>query len=171
MKDAYNGRTLGPATQTVSFRAMQMNDIEQICAIELICFPTPWTAEAFRNELLYNQFARYVVMTWQGEIIGYAGMWVILDEAHITNIAVREEYRGRGLGERLMRELIAQAIANGMKRMTLEVRTSNYIAQKLYEKFGFRAEGTRRAYYSDNNEDAIIMWADLPVVDGYEEKR
>lgn len=162
MKNAHERRLQVPATQTVSFRAMRLDDIERICKIEEECFPTPWTAEAFHNELMHNDFARYVVMTWKGEVIGYGGMWTILDEAHITNIAVISEYRGQKLGERLLRELYAQAIACGMKRMTLEVRSSNIVAQRLYEKFGFRAEGMRRGYYSDNNEDAIVMWADLP---------
>jgi ribosomal-protein-alanine N-acetyltransferase len=168
MKQAYNRNSIGPAAHTVTFRAMQLGDIEQICAIEKACFPTPWTEDAFLNELQHNHFARYVVMTWNDDIIGYAGMWTIMDEAHITNIAVHEEYRGRKLGERLLRELVAQAMICGMKRMTLEVRTSNYAAQRLYEKFGFRAEGLRRAYYSDNNEDAVIMWADLPKSELYE---
>mgnify|MGYP000610356313 CR=1 FL=1 len=162
MKQAYTNQSAGPATHSVTFRAMQVDDIEQICLIEEACFPTPWTADAFRNELEHNNFARYVVMTWNNSIIGYAGMWTILDEAHITNIAVVEQYRGRKLGERLLRELVVQAMGYGMTRMTLEVRTSNYTAQRLYEKFGFRAEGLRRAYYSDNGEDAIIMWAELP---------
>jgi ribosomal-protein-alanine N-acetyltransferase len=104
-------------------------------------------------------------MLWQEEVIGYAGMWTIMDEAHITNIAVTGAFRGRKLGERLLEELVMKAATKGMKRMTLEVRVSNTVAQGLYEKFGFRAEGVRRAYYSDNNEDALIMWADLP--EGY----
>ncbi|MEX2415245.1 MAG: ribosomal protein S18-alanine N-acetyltransferase [Paenibacillaceae bacterium] len=169
MEMAYNSQSAGPAPHSVTFRAMHLDDIEQICLIEKACFPTPWTEDAFLNELEHNTFARYVVMTWNDIIIGYAGMWTILDEAHITNIAVLERYRGRKLGERLLRELVVLAMSCGMLRMTLEVRTSNYTAQRLYEKFGFRAEGLRRAYYSDNGEDAIIMWAELPSSELFEE--
>lgn len=168
MRQAHHNQSAGPAPHNVMFRAMQVGDIEQICLIEIACFPTPWTADAFLNELEHNHFARYVVMIWNDMIIGYAGMWTILDEAHITNIAVLEEYRGRKLGERLLRELVVQAMGYGMRRMTLEVRTSNYTAQRLYEKFGFQAEGKRRAYYSDNGEDAIIMWAELPSSELFE---
>ncbi len=168
MSQTHHNQLAGPTTNNVTFRSMQVGDIEQICLIEIACFPTPWTADAFFNELEHNAFARYVVMTWNDIIIGYAGMWTILDEAHITNIAVLEHYRGRKLGERLLRELVVQAMGYGMTRMTLEVRTSNYTAQRLYEKFGFRAEGLRRAYYSDNGEDAIIMWAELPSSELYE---
>jgi ribosomal-protein-alanine N-acetyltransferase len=162
MEAAYDSQSAGPAPHNVTFRAMRLDDIDQICLIEIACFPTPWTAEAFVNELEHNSFAQYVVMLWDNTIIGYAGMWAILDEAHITNIAVVEQYRGRKLGERLLRELVVLALSHNMKRMTLEVRTTNYTAQGLYEKFGFRAEGLRRGYYSDNGEDAIIMWAELP---------
>ncbi|MEC0264293.1 ribosomal protein S18-alanine N-acetyltransferase, partial [Paenibacillus anseongense] len=90
------------------------------------------------------------------------GMWLIMEEAHVTNIAVRDSYRGRKLGERLMRELMKTAAFLGAIRMTLEVRASNYVAQNLYEKVGFRSVGVRRGYYTDNREDAVIMWADLP---------
>jgi ribosomal-protein-alanine N-acetyltransferase len=93
-------------------------------------------------------------------------MWLIVDEAHITNIAVSAPYRGRKWGERLLIELQKTASFMGAVRMTLEVRISNLIAQRLYGKLGFYPVGTRRGYYSDNNEDAIIMWAELPKYDG-----
>lgn len=92
-----------------------------------------------------------------GQIIGYAGMWIMVDEAHITTIAVRETWRGRGLGELLLASLIAAAAEGGAERVTLEVRVSNETAQNLYRKYGFHQEGLRRRYYSDNNEDAYIM--------------
>jgi ribosomal-protein-alanine N-acetyltransferase len=147
--------------QSLEFRSMRLDDIETICAIEQEAFTTPWTSAAFYNELTNNHFARYMVMECNGEIAGYAGMWVIIDEAHVTNIAVRGKYRGQKLGDRLMREVMKTARFFGAAKMTLEVRVSNRIAQNLYEKLGFRASGLRKAYYSDNNEDAIIMWADL----------
>ena len=140
---------------------MRLSDIEEICRIEKEAFPTPWTSGAFYNELTNNQFAKYIVMEVDGNIAGYGGMWVIGDEAHVTNIAVRAEYRGRKLGERLVRELQRTAFLFGAQRMTLEVRVSNHIARRLYEKLGFYSVGLRRGYYTDNGEDAVIMWVDL----------
>jgi ribosomal-protein-alanine N-acetyltransferase len=149
-------------TVKVSFRPMRLEDIPGVCEIEVEAFTTPWSAGAFHNELTNNHFAKYIIMeTGDGEMIGYAGMWMIMDEAHVTNIAIKSEYRGQKLGERLMLKLVASAKVLGAVRMTLEVRTSNQIAQQLYEKMGFKASGVRRGYYTDNNEDAIIMWAEL----------
>ncbi|GGF83156.1 ribosomal-protein-alanine acetyltransferase [Paenibacillus albidus] len=144
------------------FRLMQLEDIPAILVIEREAFTMPWTEEAFRNELTHNHFAKYMVMELNGYIIGYAGMWAIVDEAHVTNIALLEAYRGRKWGERLLDELMQTAAYLGMNSITLEVRVSNEIAQNLYRKKGFRSAGTRKGYYSDNREDALIMWADLP---------
>jgi [ribosomal protein S18]-alanine N-acetyltransferase len=93
-------------------------------------------------------------------LVGYAGLWLMVDEAHITTIAVRPGLRHRGLGEMLMINLAEASATAGAARMTLEVRVSNREAQKLYEKFTFKEEGVRRRYYSDNNEDALIMWSE-----------
>jgi ribosomal-protein-alanine N-acetyltransferase len=102
-----------------------------------------------------------------GHIIGYAGMWLMVDEAHITTIAVRTARRGKGLGELLLASLIEAAIGTGARRVTLEVRVSNETAQRLYRKYGFHQEGLRRRYYSDNNEDAYIMTTDSIQDAGY----
>ncbi|KGE19159.1 ribosomal protein S18-alanine N-acetyltransferase [Paenibacillus wynnii] len=150
------------------FRLMRVEDIPNIMIIEREAFTMPWTEEAFRNELTHNHFAKYMVMEHQAQIIGYAGLWAIVDEAHVTNIAVLEAFRGRKWGEELLDELMKTASYLGMKSITLEVRVSNQIAQNLYRKKGFRSAGTRKGYYSDNREDALIMWADLPA---YEEER
>lgn len=147
-------------TNKLVYRAMTMADIPPIVEIELEAFSSPWTTEAFTNELINNLFARYLVMEYRGEIIGYGGMWVIMDEAHVTNIAVRSDFRGQGLGHRLLFELQRTAVFFGAVKMTLEVRVSNEIAQRLYRKFGFEPSGIRPRYYSDN-EDALIMWAEL----------
>ncbi|MCL6601619.1 MAG: ribosomal protein S18-alanine N-acetyltransferase [Paenibacillus sp.] len=149
------------------FRLMKVEDIPHIMIIEREAFTMPWTEEAFRNELTHNHFAKYMVMELQDQIIGYAGLWAIVDEAHVTNIALLEVFRGRKWGERLLEELMKTASYLGMKSITLEVRVSNQIAQNLYRKKGFRSAGTRKGYYSDNREDALIMWADLPA---YEEE-
>lgn len=147
--------------EKLEFRLMQLNDIPDVLEIEHEAFTLPWTEEAFRNELTMNHFAKYMIMELDGQAIGYAGMWTIMDEAHITNIAIREAYRGRKLGDKLLDELMQTASYLGMERMTLEVRVTNQIAQGLYEKKGFKPAGVRKGYYSDNNEDAVIMWADL----------
>ncbi|OZB96006.1 ribosomal protein S18-alanine N-acetyltransferase [Paenibacillus sp. XY044] len=145
----------------LSFRPMTLEDIPAVMVIEHDAFTLPWTEEAFRNELTHNHFARYMMMEWNGEPVGYAGMWTVIDEAHVTNIAVLSPYRGRKWGERLLLELMKTASQLGMKRMTLEVRVSNRVAQNLYMKMGFEPAGLRKGYYSDNQEDAMIMWAEL----------
>lgn len=145
----------------VEFRSMTPADIGTVVRIERESFAAPWSQEAFRTELTQNHFARYMVMERDGIILGYGGMWLIVDEAHVTNIAVREPYRGQGLGERLLREMMRTAAWLGARRMTLEVRVSNDRAQSLYRKLGFCGSGLRPGYYSDNHEDALIMWAEL----------
>lgn len=147
---------------TVSIRKMTLEDIPDIMVIEHESFSLPWSEEAFRNELTMNHFARYLVMELDGKPIAYAGMWTIVDEAHITNIAVRTAHRGHHFGETLLLELIKLAMEHGIERMTLEVRESNLVAQSLYRKLGFDPAGIRKGYYSDNQEDAIIMWCELP---------
>lgn len=146
----------------LSFRLMTEQDIPDVLAVEREAFTVPWTEEAFHNELKLNHFAHYMVMEYEGRTIGYAGMWTIVDEAHITNIALKEAYRGRKWGDRLLTELMKTAAYMGMEKITLEVRVSNHVAQRLYLKKGFRPAGIRKGYYSDNHEDAMIMWADLP---------
>ncbi|MWC30390.1 ribosomal protein S18-alanine N-acetyltransferase [Paenibacillus sp. MMS18-CY102] len=146
---------------TIKFRKMRLADIQAIVSIEQEAFTTPWTAEAFTNELTNNHFARYMVMEDPSGIIGYGGMWTIIDEAHVTNVAVRHDCRGKGLGELLLRRLMVDAEEAGMQRMTLEVRVSNERAQRLYGRLGFEPAGVRPGYYSDNNEDALIMWVEL----------
>lgn len=150
-----------PIHGELEYRSMRVEDIPEIHRIELESFPTPWSEGAFQNELVHNDFAHYIVMLLDDKIIGFGGMWLIMEEAHITNIAIRQEYRGKHLGNDLLAEMIRVAAFLGAVRMTLEVRTSNHIAQSLYEKFGFYAAGIRKRYYSDNHEDAIVMWADL----------
>ncbi|WP_436669310.1 ribosomal protein S18-alanine N-acetyltransferase [Paenibacillus kandeliae] len=149
------------------FRQMTTDDLAAIMEIEHEAFTLPWTEEAFRNELTMNHFARYLVLELDGQIIGYAGMWTIMDEAHVTNIAIREVYRGRRLGQDLLISLMKWAVELGMIRMTLEVRVSNEPAQNLYRKLGFAGAGVRRGYYSDNNEDALIMWCELSTQGEY----
>jgi ribosomal-protein-alanine N-acetyltransferase len=142
---------------------MTIEDIPDIMVIEHESFTLPWSEGAFRNEMTLNHFARYLVMEVEGKPVGYCGMWTIVDEAHITNIAIRTAWRGQHLGVLLLREMMDWAVELGMIGMTLEVRVSNYVAQSLYNKMGFVPSGKRKDYYSDNHEDALIMWCDLPV--------
>ncbi|GIM46302.1 ribosomal-protein-alanine acetyltransferase [Collibacillus ludicampi] len=148
-----------------AFRRMVLEDIDRILEIEHASFPTPWSRSAFEGELKNNHFAHYVVVEWNERVVGYAGMWVIMDEAHITNIAIEPEMRGRKLGEKLLRHMMRIAWLKGAERITLEVRVSNRVAQNLYKKLGFTPQGVRKGYYSDNQEDALIMWSDLIASD------
>ncbi|WP_246040364.1 ribosomal protein S18-alanine N-acetyltransferase [Ectobacillus funiculus] len=148
-------------SESIRFRDMKPEDIAQVVAIEQVSFAIPWTFETFEREMTINEYARYTVMEKDGAIIGYCGMWLILDESHITNIAILPEYRGRNLGEALLNEVIEKAKKLGAHSMTLEVRVSNEIAQKLYRKFGFLNGGIRKRYYTDNYEDALVMWVRL----------
>jgi ribosomal-protein-alanine N-acetyltransferase len=142
------------------FRPMELNDIAAVHEIERHSFATPWSQQAFFQELTNNDVAQYIVVEYDGALIGYGGVWVMLDEAHVTNIAVHPNYRGERVGERLLLQLMALSRFLGAQRMTLEVRPSNEPAQRLYRKHGFRAVGVRKKYYSDK-EDAMIMWAEL----------
>lgn len=146
----------------IVFRRMTARDLDDVLRIERLSFTAPWSRNAFLGELTENHFSRYLLLRCDEQTVGYGGMWIIIDEAHVTNIAVDPAYRGRKLGERLMRRMMAEAIAEGARRMTLEVRVTNATAQNLYHKLGFREGGVRRGYYTDNREDALIMWADLP---------
>ncbi|BCJ87190.1 ribosomal protein S18-alanine N-acetyltransferase [Effusibacillus dendaii] len=145
----------------LTYRKMQLSDIDRVMEIEHKSFPAPWSRVAFEGELLRNHFAKYIVILLGGQIVGYSGMWIILDEAHITTIAVDPDFQGRKIGEHLLRQMMVLAVWNSAERMTLEVRVSNKVAQNLYQKMGFVNCGIRKKYYSDNQEDAIIMWADL----------
>ena len=145
----------------VTFRFMEMKDIDQILLIERLSFTIPWSREAFYNELTHNQYAHYLVMEEEERIIGYCGLWIVLDEAHVTNIALLPEYRGKGLGTGLLRKAMMEAKELGALTMTLEVRVSNHVAQSLYRKLGFENGGIRKNYYSDNQEDALVMWVKL----------
>jgi ribosomal-protein-alanine N-acetyltransferase len=143
------------------FRFMREEDIDQVIEVEHASFTTPWSREAFFNEIHNNKFAVYIVLEENDKIIGYCGTWIVIDEAHVTNIAILPEYRGKNLGEALLGNLISTAREMGARSMTLEVRVTNHVAQSLYRKFGFQNGGIRKNYYSDNQEDALIMWVNL----------
>lgn len=147
--------------ETVTFRFMKMDDIDQVLEVEHQAFTLPWSREAFISELTKNQFAVYVVIEIEGKIVGYGGVWIVVDEAHITNIALLPDYRGRKLGLALMRKIMEISREMGAKTMTLEVRMTNLVAQSLYKKLGFQEGAIRKNYYTDNMEDALVMWVNL----------
>ncbi len=142
----------------VRIRKMVPRDIEAVMEVEHRCFSVPWAKDAFLLEIEKNRFARYLVAELDGLVIGYGGLWMIIDEAHITNIAIHPDYRGNGYGNKIVQGLIDIVRKEGIIKLTLEVRRSNIVAQELYKKFGFIAAGVRPGYYQDNQEDAIIMW-------------
>jgi ribosomal-protein-alanine N-acetyltransferase len=135
-----------------------LEHIDDIMIVEKLSFKIPWTRESILEEIKNNKLARYLSVKVNGRVVGYAGMWCVCNEGHITNIAVHPEFRSAGLGTRLIESLIDTAKREGISSLTLEVRKSNIIAQNLYRKFGFEECGIRRSYYADNGEDAIIMW-------------
>ena len=139
---------------------MTLDDIDAVQEVERSSFPVPWPANAFRHELTQNRNARYIVARDGDRIVGYAGLWLMVDEAHITTFAVHPDQRRLRIGERLLQRLFEIAVVMNGEWLTLEVRASNLPAQKLYEKYGFRRAGVRRRYYSDNNEDALILWTE-----------
>lgn len=145
----------------IQFRRMTPEDVEQVYAIEVATFPTPWTLDSFHYEMRENQFSHYIVAEDESGIIGFCGMWLVIDAAQITNVAVVEAVRGQGIGETLMREAIRIAREANMDMMSLEVRVSNTPAKNLYRKLGFQDGGIRKGYYTDNGEDALVMWVNL----------
>lgn len=139
--------------------AMCLNDLDDVCELERLSFPTPWSKDSFRDELTNNSRATYLMVRDEGgAAVAYGGFWLVFDEAHVTNVAVHPAFRRRGIGRRLMIALMCSALAKGALRMTLEVRVSNCGAQQLYRQLGFVGEGVRRGYYLDTREDALVMW-------------
>ena len=141
---------------------MTLEDIDQVLLIEQEAFETPWTREAFEHEMTTNLYSHYLVAeTETKDIVGYCGMWVVMDESHITNVAVAERMRGNKIGEGLMREAIRVVMEQEVVLMTLEVRVSNDVAKNLYHKLNFQDGGIRKNYYSDTGEDALVMWVEF----------
>lgn len=141
----------------VSIERMTAADIAAVHAIERASFPVPWPDYAFRQEIETNRLAHYLVVRVGSQAVAYAGIWLMVDEAHITTFAVLPLWRRRGIGGRLLLALIDLAVEHGARVATLEVRISNAAARALYQRFGFRPVGVRPRYYSDNAEDALIM--------------
>lgn len=146
---------------TVNMRLMREEDLDSVAEIEKASFPTPWSLDVYKEELTKNNFAHYYVIENNQGIVGFIGAWIIFDEIQVTNFAVLPSERRQGYGHMLFQYLINKALLKGGRLMSLEVRESNIAAQKLYQSFGLKKAGIRKRYYTDNNEDAIVMWVEL----------
>ena len=146
--------------ESVTVRPMVMTDVDGVMAVEHDSFLTPWSRSAFEEELAQNRRARYIVAEENGAIVGYAGTWLVINEAHVTNVAVSSQRRREGIGRLLMQNLMELARDNDMESMTLEVRVSNAAARHLYAQMGFVEAGIRKNYYSETKEDALILWCE-----------
>ena len=137
---------------------MSIDDIENVVNVENNCFTTPWSKDSFLREITENKVALYLVAKIENLAVGYIGVWRIQNEGHITNVAVHSDFRGMGIGNMLVSELLSLCEKEGIDAFTLEVRKNNLVAQNLYKKFQFVEEGIRKGYYQDTKEDAVIMW-------------
>ncbi len=144
-------------TPVLRIRPMTEADLPSVQLIERASFTTPWPPQAYRQELEANRLAHYVVSLIGERVVGYGGIWLMVDEAHVTTFAIHPAYRRRRIGERMLIALLDLAVDRHAREATLEVRLSNLPARRLYEKYGFRPVGIRPRYYSDNQEDALIM--------------
>ena len=145
----------------ISIKKMYSDDIEEVVKIEEEAYGEHhWSKSSFYDEMHNNLAKYYCARTPEGELAGYAGTWHILDEGHITTIAVKNSHLRKHIGEALVVKILEDCYKEKIKYLTLEVRTSNEPAIKLYEKYGFNSLGPRKGYYQDNNEDALIMWTE-----------
>lgn len=154
---------------TFRIEPMTLADIEAVRALEKESFTTTWQEEAFANELTQNPAAHYLVLRADEQVAGYAGFWLVQDEAHVTSIVVKSGFRGQHLGKRLMHALVTRAAERGARWMTLEVRADNPPAQQMYRRFGFARVGIRPKYY-EGRVDAWIMWAGDLHSESYRER-
>ena len=144
-------------TARVVVEPMRLEDVPAVHEIERLSFRTPWPAYAFEQELKGNRLANYVVARASDQVVGFAGIWMMVDEAHITTFSVHPDWRRQQIGRQLLVSLMELSVAIGARRMTLEVRASNESAQSLYRSFGFEVAGHRPGYYTDDGEDALVM--------------
>ena len=153
------------------FRTAQERDVAAIETLERQCFAVPWSYESLYHDVMKNRLASYIVAEADGVLCGYVGIWKIVDEGHITNVAVSPDYRRRHIARAMLEALIARCGQNGITSYTLEVRVGNEPAIKLYEGLGFTAAGLRKGYYEDNGEDALFMVCDHmpPAQEAFEE--
>jgi ribosomal-protein-alanine N-acetyltransferase len=140
---------------------MREEDIPAVRAIELAVFPTPWPGSAYQRELNNNRAAHYLCLRRNDRVVGYGGLWAVGEESHVTTIGVAAEFQGQGFGKAIFAALVTRSYELRANFISLEVRPHNDAAINLYESFGFKVIGRRRGYYTDNGEDALVMWSDL----------
>lgn len=145
-----------------TIREMTAADVQAVSEVEHDVFTTAWSPEMFAQEMT-NPLTTYLLVCMDEEVIGFAGFWLVVDEAQVTNIAIKQDWQSRGYGRVLVNKLMQTAKAKGALSISLEVRPSNKTARKLYEKLGFAEVGIRPGYYQDNGENAILMTAELGV--------
>lgn len=148
---------MGSKAEKITTRRLVAADIVRLENIEKETFSDAWHQKMWLEEL-NNSLTTYLALEIDSEIVGYAGFWLIAGEAQITRVAIRSLERGNGLGTILTKALLAEAWSQGATGVTLEVREKNVAAQKAYANCGFKNAGVRKNYYSDNHEDAVIMW-------------
>ena len=146
---------------SLKIRPMEKSDLDDVLKIEEEAYGDHhWSRESFYGELSNNLAYYYSAFDTESNLVGYAGSWQIIDEAHITTIAVKPNLVRQKIGEALLNQILKVCYQNAIKYITLEVRVSNIPAISLYEKYGFKSLGTRKGYYQNNNEDALIMWTE-----------
>jgi [ribosomal protein S18]-alanine N-acetyltransferase len=144
-----------------AIRAAERRDVGELLEIEEARFADPWTRGVLLDELSQPATRRYTVAVAEGRVIAYLGVMYVLDEMHVNTIAVRAEHEGRGVAASLLDDAVADALARGVRRATLEVAVTNERAQRLYRRYGFAPVGVRPGYYERTGEDALVCWADL----------
>lgn len=145
----------------IKIHPMQKNEVDDVLKIEEQAYGDHhWSKDSFYGELSNDLAHYYSAFDLNNNLIGYAGCWQVLDETHITTLAVKPEFRRKKVGEALLQRILEDCYNNEIKYITLEVRVSNAAAIGLYEKYGFKSLGTRKGYYQNNNEDALIMWTE-----------
>jgi ribosomal-protein-alanine N-acetyltransferase len=147
-----------------SLRLAQRRDVGELLVLEQAQFPEPWTRGMLLDEILNTKTRRYTVAVEDKLIIGYLGVMFVLDELHVNTIGTLPGHEGRGIASSLMDDAWRDAQERGIKRATLEVATSNTRAQKFYYRYGFKPVGVRKNYYERTSEDALVLWADLPLL-------
>jgi len=146
-----------------SLRLAQRRDVGELLVLEQAQFPEPWTRGMLLDEILNTKTRRYTVAVQDKVIVGYLGVMFVLDELHVNTIGTLPGHEGRGIASSLMDDAWHDAQERGIKRATLEVATSNTRAQKFYYRYGFKPVGVRKNYYERTSEDALVLWADLPL--------
>ncbi len=149
---------------SVGLRKLELSDLEAIERIERASYPAPWSRSMFASELAKPSSLSLAAVADEGDLVGYLVLSRYVDAWHVMNIAVDPAWRRQGIASALLERLLADTSGDAERGHTLEVRVSNLAAIRLYERFGFRSRGIRRGYYTDNREDALVMWRDPPVV-------